>query len=416
VKADTSQKESSNIVGEGAVVIVGMGVAGATVAATLRRNGFAGKITMIGEEAHLPYQRPPLSKAYLVAEETGKPMSLRPDDFWDSNDIELLTGTRVAAIDRQDRTVVLSDGSCISYDDLVLATGARNRPLPGAHSALTLRTYGEAAALRAQLVAGARLVVIGAGFIGLEVAASAHARGADVVVVEAVDRVMARVASEELSRHLQAMHEAAGVRVLVGRLVRAVEAEAVVLDTGTRLPADVVLSGIGVMPNEELAAGSGLAVDDGIVVDQWLRTSDPAISAAGDCARYPCEISARAQRLESIQNATDQGRLVADRLSGRTQPYRAVPWFWSDQFECKLRIAGVADQTAQSVIRGDIDGGSFSIGRFVNGRLAAVESVNQTPDHIGARKLLGQLTGTGVTPEEFADVERSLKDLASATA
>jgi 3-phenylpropionate/trans-cinnamate dioxygenase ferredoxin reductase subunit len=396
------------------VVIVGNGMAGATVAATLRTKGYEGPVVLIGDEPHAPYQRPPLSKAQLV--EGGDPQLVRPEAFWADKDVEVLAGVRVAAIDRDARTVRLDDGSTRAYEHLVLATGARNRELPGAETALSLRTLDESRALRERLGEGRRLVVVGGGFIGLEVAAAAHALGTEVTVVEALERVMSRVVSPEMSAFFEGLHAEAGVRILTGRSVLSIAEGEVVLDGDERLEADVVVVGVGVVPNVELAQEAGLEVSDGIVVDERLLTSDPAISAVGDCAHYPCAITGRRQRLESIQNATDHARAVAARIAGSGEPYGAVPWFWSDQHGRKLQIAGVASDGASAVVRGDPSAGGFSIFRFADGALVAVESVDAMADHMAARKLLASGAAASVTPEQVADPGVSLKELAAATA
>jgi 3-phenylpropionate/trans-cinnamate dioxygenase ferredoxin reductase subunit len=398
-----------------AVVIVGNGMAGATVAATLRTKGFAGPIALIGDEPHAPYQRPPLSKGHLV--DGGGPQLVRPEAFWADKGVDLITGTRATAIDRDARVVRLDDGRAVPYAHLVLATGARNRELPGAENALALRTLDESRALRERIGEGRRLVVIGGGFIGLEVAAAAHEIGTDVTVVEALDRVMSRVVSPEMSAFFAGLHAEAGVKILTGRTVQAVQEGLVVLDGGERLEADAVVVGIGVVPNVELAVAAGLEVSDGIVVDERLLTSDPAISAVGDCAHYPCAITGRRQRLESVQNATDHARACAARIAGAGDPYAAVPWFWSDQHGRKLQIAGVAGGETSSVLRGDPAQGGFSIFRFADGALVAVESVDAMPDHIAARKLLAAPgAAAAVTPEQVADPAVSLKELAAGVA
>lgn len=392
------------------VLIVGAGIAGATVAAMLRTKGYAGAVTLIGGEPGVPYQRPPLSKDHLV-DEAEEPQLVRPAAFWADKDIDLITGVHATAIDRDARSVTLADGRTLDYEHLVLATGARNRELPGADGALALRTLEEGRELRARLVApGARLVVVGGGFIGLEVASGARELGAEVTVVEALDRVMARVVSVPMSRWFEARHAEAGVELQLARRVERIHAGGVTLDGGEEREADVVLVAVGVVPETELAQAAGLEVADGIVVDEHLTTSDPAISAVGDCARFP---AARGHhRLESIQNATDQARTVAARLAGEAEPYEALPWFWSDQLGHKLQIAGVAAPDAEAVVRGEAaPEGGFSIGLFVDGRLEAVETVDRMPDHMAARKLLS--AGTPVTAEQFADTGVALKELAA---
>jgi 3-phenylpropionate/trans-cinnamate dioxygenase ferredoxin reductase subunit len=396
------------------VVIVGNGMAGATVAATLRTKGYEGPVVLIGDEPHAPYQRPPLSKGQLV--EGGDPQLVRPEAFWADKGVELLAGARVEAIDRAAHVVHLQDGRAIGYAHLVLATGARNRELPGAEHALGLRTLDESRALRERIGPGKRLVVIGGGFIGLEVAAAAHEIGTEVTVVEALDRVMSRVVSPEMSAFFEGLHAEAGVRILTGRTVRSIAEGLVVLDGDEELPADVVVVGVGVVPNVELAVAAGLEVSDGIVVDERLLTSDRAISAVGDCAHYPCAITGRRQRLESVQNATDHARACATRIAGEGDPYAAVPWFWSDQLGRKLQIAGVAAGETASVVRGDPAAGGFSIFRFGDGGLVAVESVDAMADHLAARKLLASGAAATVTPDQVRDPSVSLKELAAAVA
>ncbi len=397
------------------VVIVGAGMAGAQAAMALRTKGYEGPVTLVGDETHPPYQRPPLSKAYLVEEDAaGVAVHLRPEAFWADKEIDVLGGARASAIDRAARTVALDDGRELPYAQLVLATGSRNRPLPAAEGVLALRTLDDAAALRERLGPGRRLVVVGGGFIGLEVAAAARKLDAEVVVVEALDRVMARIVSPELSAFFQALHEREGVRVLTGRRVERAGATEVVLDGGEVVAADAVVAGVGVVPNAELAAAAGLAVDDGIVVDEQLRTSDPAIWAIGDCARFPCAVSARVHRLESVQNATDQARHVAAAIAGEPARYAAVPWFWTDQFGRKLQIAGAAPDGALAVPRGAPGEDGFSICRFAGDRLVAIESVDRMADHIAARKLLAGPAAAAVTPAQAADLGVSLKELAAA--
>jgi 3-phenylpropionate/trans-cinnamate dioxygenase ferredoxin reductase component len=393
------------------VVVIGNGVAGATVAATLRTKGYDGPVWLIGDEPHPPYQRPPLSKDQL--KDGGDPPLLRPQSYWAEKDIELVMGVRAGAIDRGARRVHLADGREIAYEHLVLATGSRNREIPGAQEALSLRTLDESRALRERLmVPGTRLVVVGGGFIGLEVAAAVRTLGAEVTVVEALDRVMARVVSEPMSRWFEARHGDAGVRVLLERRVEAITGDGVTLDDGETLGAEAVLVAVGVIPNTELAQAAGLTVDDGIVVDEHLATGDPAISALGDCARFPGPHGHH--RLESVQNATDQARAVVARILGRPAPYDAVPWVWTDQLGHKLQIAGVAPQGAEAVRRGEpAPDGGFSIGLFSDGQLVAVESIDRTADHLAARKLVAS---GSITSQQFADTQTPLKNLTAAAA
>ena len=395
------------------VVIVGAGMAGAQLATTLRQKGFERAITLVGDESRLPYQRPPLSKGFVKGDGDEASVSIRPEAFYSERSITLRTGVAATAIDRAARAITLLDGTSLPYDHLVLATGARNRRLPGDAVALELRTLDHAVDVRRRLWPGCRLVVIGGGFVGLELASSGLALGVEVTVVEALDRLMARAASPELATYLMDKAVGAGVDIVLAARVAAIEEGAVMLEGGRRIGADVVVAGIGVVPNTDLARDAGLDVDDGIVVDSLLRTSDPAISAIGDCARHPCAITGRALRLESVQNATDHARAVAARLTGSAEPYGAVPWFWTEQHGIRVQIAGVADDGALSVVRGDPSGGAFSVCRFEADRLVAVESVNLVADHLGARRLLAGGLGSRVTPEQVADVTVPLNTLAA---
>lgn len=405
------------------IVIVGAGQAGFQAAASLREAGFAGSLTLIGEEAALPYQRPPLSKAYLAGKTDARGLLLRQESFFAEHRIDHRSGTRVTAIDRAERRVQLSDGGHLAYDHLILATGTRNRalPVPGADLAgvRQLRTLDDADALRTAIEGVRRIVVVGAGFIGLEFAAVCAARGLSVTVIEAAERVMARAVAPETSEAFRAFHEEAGVRFQFGAGVTAIEGEggratAIRTADGQSLPADLVLVGIGVVPNQELAAEAGLAVRDGIEVDAVLATDDPAISAIGDCVRFPSRFAAGMPggdrvRIESVQNAVDQGRCLAARLTGRAAAYDAVPWFWSDQGPRKLQIAGLAAPGDASVLRRS--GVGFSVFRFRGGALSAVESVDRPADHMAARRLLA--SGKALTPEQAADPSFDLKALAT---
>jgi 3-phenylpropionate/trans-cinnamate dioxygenase ferredoxin reductase subunit len=357
---------------------------------------------------------------------------LRPDKFFAQHRIELRAGERAARIDRAARRVVLASGEALPSDHLVLAVGARNRalPVPGADldGVVQLRSLDDAEDLRQRLEAARDAVVVGAGFIGLEFAAVAAARGMAVTVVEAADRPMARSLSVEMSAFFRDAHERQDVRFVFGATVVRVlggdggrRATGVETADGRRFPADLVLVGIGVVPNAELAAEAGLAVADGVLVDERLATSDPAISAIGDCARHPCRFAGAAGqvRIESVQNAVDQARCVAARLAGKggaaAAPYAAVPWFWSDQGAQKLQIAGLATPYERAVPRGDPAAGAFSVFCFGGGgRLLGVESANRPLDHVLARRLLAN--GTGLTPEQAADPGFDLKAHAAAPA
>ena len=392
------------------VAIIGAGQAGFQAAASLRDTGYAGRVVLIGDEPVLPYQRPPLSKSYLAGRSGVDDLWLRPTEFYAKQQIDLVYGDPVTAIDRRQRRLHLASGIEFSWDHLVLATGAACRPLavPGAEldGVLTLRTLADADGLRQRLNETSEVVVVGAGFIGLEFAAVALARGSAVHIVEVTRRPMGRVVSEAVSRFFTEAHIGWGAEVALGTGVTRIlgaggRVTGVETADGRHIPADLVLICIGVIPNARLASDAGLAVDDGVVVDEYLVTSDPAISAIGDCANFPTPFAPGRVRLESVQNAIDQGRCVADRLAGRPVPYQKVPWFWSDQGDLKLQIAGITIGHDTSVLRGDPADRNFSVFCFRGGRLIGVESVNRTADHVIARRLLAG--DPALSPEQAAD-------------
>lgn len=403
------------------VVIVGSGQGGFQVAASLRDEAYADAITLIGDEPGLPYQRPPLSKAYLAGKAQPGQVELRPVAFYAERGIEVIAPERVLRIDRAGRRVKLASGTTLPYEHLVLATGARARmpEIAGAELAgiVALRTRADADSLLARLRQARRVVIVGAGFIGLEVAVVAREMGRDVRVLEFTDRVLKRAVSAESAAFLAQAQIERGIRISLltgatayigsdGRVT------GVLTTQGETVPADLVVVGIGVEPNVDLARDAGLAVQDGIVVDQRLLTADSAISAIGDCARFPAAYADCALRLESVQNSVDQARCVAARLSGKPEAYAKVPWFWSDQGPNRLQIAGVAFADDSAVLRGDPATGKFSVFRFRAGRLSAVESINSTGDHMAARKLLANQTP--ISPDQAADSSLKLTALAAA--
>jgi 3-phenylpropionate/trans-cinnamate dioxygenase ferredoxin reductase subunit len=402
------------------VVIVGTGQAAVQTALTLRDEGFEGEITLIGDEPDLPYQRPPLSKAYLLGKLDDDGLALKKPEVYKEYGLRFLTGVAVTKLDRERRCVILNGGGAVPYESLVIATGARPRRLgiegEDLDGVLPLRTVWDARMIAARLPSLRKVVVVGAGFIGLEFAAVARAKGLDVTIVELGQRVLGRAVSEEISEFFLNRHMVWGTHLLFGVKVDRIEGgsrgqvQAVVLSSGVRLEADLVVVGVGVQPNLELARDAGLQVADGIVVDRELKTSDPAIWAAGDCAVHPNPYSSTGfARLESVQNATDQGRVVAYGIVGRPQAYEVAPWFWSDQGDLKLQIAGLSTGYDRTVVRGEPASGAFSVFCFKGDRLLAVESVNRGPDHILARRLLHQ--AVHVTPEAVADEGRTLKSM-----
>lgn len=386
----------------GHVVIVGAGQGGFQAAASLRTEGHEGPITLIGAEPGLPYQRPPLSKAYLKTGEE-EALQLRPASFFEKNRIELLSGTRVEGIDRA-RARIIAGNRDIAYDHLIIATGTRNmRPaIPGLELALDLRTLEDARKLQQALAGKRRVAVIGGGFIGLEFAAVARRLGHEVTVAEAARRLMARAVSPEMSARFLAMHQDLGVDIRLDTAVIEVTEAGIALADGTFVPADLVLLAAGVVPNVELAAEAGLKTMNGIVTDARMLTADPAISALGDCASFPLPGQGRMVRLESVQAATDQARTIAKRIvTGSEVNYAALPWFWSDQADWKLQIAGLAAPSDESIPRTD-----GAILRFAGNVLTAVETVNDAKAHMQARKLLacGAVAGRDSLAERGYDL------------
>jgi 3-phenylpropionate/trans-cinnamate dioxygenase ferredoxin reductase subunit len=397
------------------VLIVGAGHAGFQLAASLRQAGFAEPIGLINDERHLPYQRPPLSKAYLKGAGGGDSLMFRPDKFYRDQNIELI-GDRAVAIDRAARKLLLASGSSHEYAHLVLATGARNRLIDIPNASLEavryLRTLDESEILRQRLVSGQRVVVIGAGFIGLEFAATARAKGLEVDVLELAPRVMARAVTAEISDFFQARHRAAGIRIHLGVQATGIEGEGgkvtgVSVSDGRHIPADLVVVGVGVLPNVELAAEAGLSVASGIIVDEHLLTSDPNISAIGDCALYASTRFGGSLRLESVQNATDHAKCVAARLAGDAKPYDGSPWFWSDQGSDKLQIAGLTTGYDHVTLRGSPEEGAFSAFCYKGEQLVGIESVNRAGDHMFGRRLLA--ANGSIAPEQARDLGFDLK-------
>ena len=392
------------------VVIIGGGQGGFQAAASLRAEGYEEPITIIGDEPQIPYQRPPLSKGFLLGKQEQRHAELRPSAFYDANRITLLTA-RAAAIDRESRRVKLDSGEHIEYDRLILATGARNRklsPKGGEHEGVFyLRTLAEATELRRRLAAAQDVVVIGGGFIGLEVAAVARILNKQVTVVESQSRLMARVVAPLVSEYFRSQHEAKGVDILLNAALFGIGDNEVLLGERKRRPADVVIAGIGVVPNVELARDAGLPVGNGITTDQHLQTPDPRIFAIGDCAECPSLYAGACVRLESVQNAVDQAASVAKTIVGHRAPYTAVPWFWTDQYDIHLQMAGLPMGFDQVVTRGDPETRKFSVFYFTSGRLRAVDSINRPAEHLTARKLIG--ARTLLSPNQAEDESFDLK-------
>lgn len=392
------------------VVIVGAGQAGLEAAAALRAQGYQESVTLIGDEPHPPYQRPPLSKEYLLGKQGVDNLPLRAPVFYEKHSITLRMGETVASIDRAAHRIQTGKGE-IPYGKLILATGARNRllPVPGAERALYLRTRDEADVIKQRMEGASRIAVIGGGFIGLEIAAAARTLGKPVTIIEALPRLMARAVSPLLSDFFRDVHRSEGAEVLLDSTVREIAADAVVLTDGRRYEADLVLAGIGVVPNMELARDAGLATGNGITVDEFLKTSDPDIYVIGDCADHPNPFAGGRVRLESVQNAVDQAKCAARGIAGSPSPYSDVPWFWTDQFGVRFQMAGLSAGHDRAVLRGSVENRKFSVFYFKQGRLLAVDSVNRFGDHVAARKMLA--AGTPLTPEQAADETVDFKKL-----
>ncbi len=397
------------------IVIIGAGQAGAQAVATLRAEGFAGAIQMAGDETYAPYQRPPLSKTYLMGTMERDRLFLKPDAFYADAKCELLLNTAAGSIDRAAKSVALSDGRSLSYDKLLIATGTRVREinvsgakLPGIHY---LRSIADVDELRPAFKTVKNLVIVGAGYIGLEVAAVARKYDLNVTVIEAMDRVMARSASKPVSEFYERIHREAGVTFHLNTGVAGFEGSGRL--TGVRaggkvFAADIALVGIGVVPNCEIAEAAGLKCGDGIYVDQFCATEDPAIFAAGDCTRHHGR-GGDLIRLESVQNAIDQAKHAALAMVGKPAAYREVPWFWSDQYDLKLQIAGLAKPGDEIVLRGDPASRKFAVFHLREGAVVAVEAVNAAPEYLVGRKLIAE--GARVPPERLADTAIPMKNI-----
>lgn len=399
-------------------VIVGAGQAGGEIAGELRRRGFGGRVIVIGDEPHPPYKRPPLSKAYLAGAATDENLFVMQRAHLEKSNIEVMSGVHVERIDRIGMRVHLADGSTVAYDKLALATGGRARPLalPGASmpNVFGLRTIADVQKIRALCTPGKKLTIIGGGFIGLEVAAVAKKLGLEVTVLENLPRVLARVTAPEVSTFFERMHREAGVDLRTSVQISALEGEPLVthvaLADGSRIETDIVVYGIGVIPNTELALAAGLGVDNGIAVDEHTHTSDPNIVAAGDCTCHPSSFLGRRVRLESVQNALEQGRAAALAMLDQPAPYQMVPWFWSDQYDLKLQMVGISTGYDQVVLRGDPSTqrafAAFYIG---DGKLIAADTVSRPAEFMIAKKLVA--ARAPVDPAQLADENFPLKNL-----
>jgi 3-phenylpropionate/trans-cinnamate dioxygenase ferredoxin reductase subunit len=400
------------------VVIVGAGHGGAQVAVMLRTQKFEGSIAIVGDEPELPYERPPLSKEYFAGEKEFERIQLRPAKYWDERDVTMLLGKRVVSVDSSAHRVTTDGGETIGYGKLVWATGGRPRmlPIPGGDlpGVQGVRTRADADAMKAAAETAKQIVVIGGGYIGLEAAAVLTKAGKKVVLLEALDRVLARVAGEPLSRFYEQEHRDRGVDLRLGVSVTAIEGgdhvTGVRLSDGEVIPADLVIVGIGIVPAVEPLIAAGAEGGNGVLVDRLCRTSLPDIYAIGDCAAHVNDFAEGATiRLESVQNANDQANVVARGICGDAAPYHAIPWFWSNQYDLKLQTAGLSAGHDQTVLRGDVASRSFSVLYLKGGKVIAIDCVNATKDYVQGRMIV--TARLAATAEQLADAETPLKAL-----
>ena len=398
-------------------LIIGAGHAAGQLVASLRQKGYEGRIVLLGDEPYLPYQRPPLSKKFLAGELPAERLFVKPAAFYDDQDIDVRLNTRVASIDREAKTVTTDSGESIPYTSLAIATGARVNRLscPGAelNGIHYLRNIEDVDAIREDCKDGARVVIVGAGYIGLEVAAVLREMGSDVVVLETADRVMSRVVSPPVSAFFESVHRARGVDLKLSTGLQSFDGdqrfEAAVTTDGDRIEGDVAIVGIGIRPNTELAEAAGLDVDNGIVVDAHCRTTDADIYAIGDCTRHPSAVYERSLRLESVQNALEQAKTAAANIAGGDAEYNEVPWFWSDQYHLKLQIAGLSEGFDDYVLRGDPADEHFSCAYLRDGRLIAIDSINAPKDFMLSKALIKD--ACRIDPERLADTSLTMRDM-----
>ena len=401
------------------IIIVGASHAGVGMALQLRREGWQGGIRLLGEESYLPYHRPPLTKDFLAGDKSAEQICLRPEKVYIDNNIDLLLGQKASKLDCAQKTIQLADGGTLAYHKLALCTGARARRLPLAEGLAGLhyiRSLDQVIALKHALKDGSRVVIIGGGYIGLEAAAVLCQARHEVTVVEMAARVLQRVTSPQMSDYMTSLHEAHGVRIITGSGVQDIQGgkqvERVIIDGGDSIAADVVIVGIGVVANTELASEAGLQVDDGILVDASCLSSDPHVYAAGDCTRFPSKLYGRLLRLESVQNANDQSRVAAANMAGKRVEYDGLPWFWSDQYQVKLQMAGLSDGYDRVVQRGEADlthDEGFALFYFKGHTLIAADCINRPQEFMIARTLVSQraapdparLQNPAISPKEF---------------
>ena len=405
---------------DGTVLIIGAGQAAAQTAASLRQGGFAGKIKIVGDEPALPYQRPPLSKAYLKGELEQERLYFKNAEWYDAQNVDVLTNTTISSVDVKAKTVTIQPSKTLNFDHLVFATGSRNRTLPmeGAklENVFGLRDLADVDALRPHIGPDKKLVIIGAGYIGLETAAVAKALGTNVTVLELADRVLARVTSPTISTFYEELHARHGVTIKTSCSTSSIngkdgKVDSVTLASGETLPCDALLIGIGILPNIKVAAKAGVKCEDGILVDEAGLTNLPNIYAAGDCAKRLILPYGRMGRLESVHNAIEQGKQVAAAILGKAAPKLDCPWFWSDQYDVKLQIAGISTGYDDYIVRGSVEDSKFAVFYFKDNILIAGDAINSAPEFMTAKRLI--LSKAKVPPEWLADGDRSLKDIIS---
>lgn len=399
------------------VVIAGAGHAAGQLIASLKQQKFAGQIILVGDESYLPYQRPPLSKKFLAGDLPAERLYIKPESFYDDPQIEVHLGTRITSIDRDRQQLRVEPGENIAYDKLILALGSRVRKLEIDGAGLAgihyLRTIKDVDAIRADAETGKKAVIVGAGYIGLEVAAVLRQQGLAVTVVETAERVMSRVVSPEISDFYQIQHTEHGVKLRLATGIAAFKGrkhvEAIETPDGELIDADFVVVGIGILPNTELAMSAGLTVDNGIVVDDRCQTSDANIYAVGDCTNHPNSIYDRNLRLESVQNALEQAKTAINNICGKESRYAEVPWFWSDQYDLKLQIAGLSTGYDDTVIRGNPADRSFACLYLKQGRLIATDSINSPKEFVQSKALIA--AHSMIDRNRASDTDVPLKDL-----
>ena len=395
------------------IVIIGAGHAGVQAAVSLREEGFEGKITLISEENDLPYQKPPLSKGYLQGKQSAEAIIFRSENYYSSNKIDLKLGVKILQINPNNNSIQTIDGQNIEYSHLILATGASNRKLniEGAENTeiLYLRTLTDAKLIEQKLETAEKIAIIGGGFIGLELAALAQEKGKKVSVIEAQSRLMERVLPAVISEVFQQTHEQNGVEIFLNTFTESIQEKNIITKCGKKIEADLILAGIGVIPEMSLAASAGIKCENGFLVNEFQQTSIPNIYAIGDCANHFNIFAQKNIRLESVQNAVDQAKVAANHILGKSEPYNAVPWFWTFQYNLKLQMAGISTGFDRYIVRGDVNSGKFSVYYFKNNKLIAVDSLNKAAEHLNARKLLN--TQIYPTDEQIVNTEFNLNSL-----